>query len=203
MLHSFGLAFLALFVAMDIIGTLPMFVGMTHGLSKSKRNDILDTSMLVALVVALVFAFVGENVFKFIGITLYDFKIAGGLVLLLVSLADLLGSHEAKDRATGSTGVVPLAVPLITGPAVITTLVLQVNSVGYFIPILALLANYLLAWGMFRNSEKVTRFLGKDGTVVVSKIVALLLSAIAIAMIRGGVFDAINAFREGSYSIGD
>jgi multiple antibiotic resistance protein len=194
MLHTFALSFIAIFVAMDIIGTLPLFIGMTRGLSKSKRNTIVNTSMLVALFVALIFVFVGEKVFHFLGIMLFDFKIAGGLVLLLVSLADLAGGPEAMNRASGSTGVVPLAVPLITGPGVITTMVLQVNSIGYLISVLALFANYLLAWLVFRYSDKVTRVIGEDGTVVVSKIAALLLAAIAVSMIRSGVFGAISAF---------
>src|SRR5690348_14506831 len=142
MLHSFGLAFVGVFVALDVIGTLPLYLNMTHGMSRSKRDAIVDTSMLVALVVALIFVFVGEGLFHFLGITLFDFKIAGGVVLLLVSLADLVGGPEAVNRGSGSTGVVPLAVPLITGPGVITTLVFQVSTFGYPITVLALLANY-------------------------------------------------------------
>lgn len=194
MLHSFGLAFVGIFVALDIVGNLPLFVSMTRGLSPNKRNTTIDTSMFVALIVALAFAILGEGIFTFLGITLFDFKIAGGIVLLLVSLADLVGGPQAINQASGSTGIVPLAVPLITGPAVITTIVLQVNSVGYLISITALLANYLLAWLALRNSEKFTRLIGKDGTMVISKIAALLLAAIAVSMIRGGIFGAMEAF---------
>ncbi len=195
MFHSFTLAFIAIFVALDVVGTLPLFVAMTHGLSSKKRNDIVDKSMFVALIVALVFAFSGEALFRFLGITLFDFKVAGGLVLLLVSLADLLGGPEAIHQGSGSTGVVPLAVPLITGPGVITTLVLQVNNYGYVITVGALVANYSLGWVVLRNSQNVTRVVGKDGTVIISKIAALLLAAIAVAMIRSGVFGAIGAFQ--------
>ena len=198
MIKSFNLAFVGIFVALDVIGTLPMFISMTHSLSRTKRNDVVDRSMLVALFVAFAFVFVGENVFRFLGITLFDFKIAGGLVLLLVSLADLVSGPEVinKDRASGSTGIVPLAVPLITGPSVITTLVLQVHTFGYPVTIAALLINYLLAWVVFRNSERVTRAIGKDGTVVISKIAALFLVAIAISMIRSGIFNAVSEFQQ-------
>ena len=195
MFYRFGLTFVAIFVALDFIGTLPIFVSMTRGLSKSRRGKIVDESMIVALCVALLFMGVGERIFQAFGIALFDFKIAGGLVLLLISLADLLGGPESVNRTSGSTGIVPLAVPLITGPGVIATLVLQVNSVGYGIVILALISNYFLAWLVFRNSEKVTRVIGKDGTVVISKIAALLLAAIGVAMIRSGIFESISAFR--------
>lgn len=196
MLHTFGLSFIAVFVALDVIGTLPMFIGMTQGLNRSKKAEVVNTSMWVALVVALIFALVGEGLFRYLGITLYDFKVAGGLVLLLISLADLLNGPETVNRISGSTGIVPLAVPLITGPGVITTLILQVNSAGYWIALTALLANYALAWLIFRQSEKVTRLIGKDGTVVISKIAALLLTAIAVAMIRSGIYGAISEFHK-------
>lgn len=194
MIQNFALTFVAIFVALDIVGTLPLFIGMTSQMGKSTRNRIINISMLVAFVVAVAFIFLGDVIFRFIGIAVYDFKIAGGLVLLLVSLADLLGHPESSQRASGSTGVVPLAVPLITGPGVLTTLVLQVANVGLWITLFALFINYLLAWFLLRHSQGVERILGKDGTVVVSKIAALLLSAIAVAMIRGGLFEAIRAF---------
>ncbi|MGK5089372.1 MarC family protein [Bdellovibrionota bacterium FG-2] len=191
--QSFALTFTAIFVALDIIGTLPMYISMTQEMGKKERDKVVNVSMAVALIVALVFVVLGEGIFRFLGITLFDFKIAGGLVLLLVSLADLLGRHEATNRASGSTGVVPLAVPLITGPGVITTLILQVGNAGYVFTIVALLLNYLFAWILLRRSDRVTALIGRDGTVVISKIAALLLAAIAVGMIRGGVFEAIRA----------
>lgn len=194
MWSTFGISFVAVFVALDIIGTLPLYLNMTHGLSRAKKNAMVNLSMFVALIVALVFVFLGEGIFRFFNITLFDFKIAGGLVLLLVALADLVGGPEAIHKTSGSTGVVPLAVPLITGPGVIATLVFQVNSVGYLICLGALLSNYVLAWIALRYSEKVTRLIGKDGTVVISKIAALLLATIAVSMIRTGIYGAILSF---------
>ena len=197
MFQSFFLTSIALFVALDIVGTLPLFIAMTSGLEKSARNRTLDVSMLVAFVVAVAFAVAGLKLFSILGITLPDFRIAGGIVLLLLSLADVIGGPEASKQASGSTGVVPLAVPLITGPAVLATLVLQIRLVGYPITLLSLLANYILAWALLRKSDIVTRVIGSDGTVVFSKISALLLAAIAVAMIRSGVFDAIQLFTRG------
>lgn len=194
-MKSFLLASIAIFVALDIIGTLPVYLGMTLGLTQRERNRVLDVSMFVAFVVAVIFVFLGEKIFRYLGITIFDFKIAGGLVLLLISLADLVSRPEVVNRVSGSTGVVPLAVPLITGPGVLTTLILQVSSLGYLTTLAALLVNYLAAWWLLRRSELVTRLIGKDGTVVVSKVFALLLAAIAVAMIRSGVFDAIVRFR--------
>ena len=94
------------------------------------------------------------------------------------------------QKSSGNTGIVPLAVPLITGPGVLTTLILQVGTVGYPITLAALFLNYAFAWVTLRKSDSVTKLLGKDGTVVLSKIAALLLAAISVAMIRSGIFEA-------------
>ena len=113
MLSSFLLSFTAVFVALDIIGAIPIYLSMTSGFTTQERNKVVNTSMGVALLVAVVFIFIGRSLFEHLGIQVYDFRIAGGVILLLISLADLLGSPEVKDRSSGSTGIVPLAVPLI------------------------------------------------------------------------------------------
>lgn len=195
MLAQFALTFTALFVAMDIVGTLPMYLSMTRTLETGQRNRIVNTSMIVAFVVALIFIFVGKPLFQALGITISDFKIAGGLILLLVSLADLQGGPAAVHQTSGSTGIVPLAVPLITGPGVLTALILQVASAGLTITLLAVVANYLLAWIILKRSQTIMRLIGEDGIVVISKIAALLLAAIAIAMMRSGIFELVAQFR--------
>lgn len=193
MLAHLAVAFVAIFVALDVIGTLPMYLAMTRGLDPEQKKEVVDKSMLVAFVVAIAFLFVGRSLFGWLGITVPDFKIAGGLVLLLVSLADLLGGPEsAHNRASGSTGIVPLAVPLITGPGVLTQTLLQADTRGYPVTIAALIANFVIAWALLRRSDGVDRVIGRDGTVVVSKIAALLLAAIAVAMIRGGILEVLS-----------
>lgn len=194
MTKEFMMTFIAIFVALDVIGMLPMYLSMTQSLAETDRSRIANTSMWVALGVAIVFTLVGKLIFQFLGIEVYDFKIAGGLILLLASLADLLGGPGAMHQSSGSTGIVPLAVPLITGPAILTTVIFQVSSVGYAITLSALILNYAIAWFCLRKSQLITRFIGKDGTVVISKLAALLLAAIAISMVRSGVSDSIRSY---------
>ena len=189
------MAFTALFVALDIIGGIPIYLSITRDVPPEDRNSVADTSMGVAFLVALVFTFIGRAVFEHLGITLYDFRIAGGLILLLIALSDLHGGPDQVKKTTVSTGIVPLAVPLITGPGMLTSLVLVVGQHGYGITLLALLSNYLIAWVALRKSDSVQRVLGKEGTVVVSKIAALLLAAIAVSMIRTGFFEAVKVFQ--------
>jgi multiple antibiotic resistance protein len=191
MVQSFLLTFTAVFVALDVIGTLPVYIVMTRSMDPVHRKKIVNQSMWVALVVAILFVVGGRVLFRALGIELSDFKIAGGIVLLLISLADLLGGPEAVQKSSGSTGIVPLAVPLISGPAVLTALTIQVEASGYPITLAALALNYAIAWVVLTRSDLIEKWIGKDGTVVVSKIAALLLAAIAVAMIRSGVFESI------------
>jgi len=176
---------------MDVIGMLPIYFKLTERMEPHERRKVVDFSIIVALGVALVFAFLGQAVFRFLGIEIADFRVAGGLVLLLISLADLVGKPEHESRITGSSGVVPLAVPLISGPAVLTTILLHIESSGMAIAISALLTNFMITWFLMRRSGAVYRLLGKDGSVVASKLVALLLAAIAVSMIRGGLLQMI------------
>jgi len=194
MLSSFILAFVAIFVALDIIGAVPTYVRVTAGMSEIERRKIVNVSMLVAFAVAIGFLFLGQIIFGHLGITLGDFRVAGGVILLLLSLSDLIGRSEVESRSTGETGIVPLAVPIITGPGVLTTIVLQATHAGYPVAIAAVIVNYSLAWLFLRHSPGINRVIGKDGTVVISKIAALLLAAYAVSMIRGGVYEAIEGF---------
>lgn len=192
-LKVFLTAFTAIFVALDIVGTLPIYFGLTQSMHIEDRRRIVDRSMLVALLTALAFMFAGQGIFRFLGIQVADFRIAGGIVLLLISLADLVGKPEHESRVTGSSGIVPLAVPLITGPGVLTTLILQVDLIGHVLTLAALLANYAIAWWLLRNSQGVNRLLGKDGSMVLSKLAALLLAAIAVSMMRGGLVEVLGS----------
>lgn len=192
--NHFFISATALFVALDIIGTVPIYLSLTKDLEVAERRRIVDKSMAVALIVAILFIAAGQATFRYIGISLNDFRIAGGLVLLLISLADLLGGPQSVHQSSGSTGIVPLAVPLISGPAVLTTLLLQAGSVGYIVTISALFLNYLVAWQILRHCDRVTKWIGRDGTIVLSKISALLLAAIAVAMIRSGILESIGDF---------
>ena len=194
MLNSFLLSFTAVFVALDILGAIPMYLSMTREMTREERSKVVDTSMMVAFAVAAVFIFIGHSLFVHLGIEVYDFRIAGGIILLLISLADLLGNPEVEKRSSGSTGIVPLAVPLISGPGVLTTLLLQVSVQGYWLTLLILVINYGIAWVVLRRCDRIQHFMGRDGSTVLSKIAALLLAAISVAMIRNGVFEAIRAF---------
>lgn len=150
----------------------------------------MRSAMLTALALGLGFVFIGKAILLFLGIEVADFLVAGGIILLVLSIKDLVTGKmiEIKEPSTAETvGVVPLGTPLIAGPAVLTTLLLLVEQYLVVIVIVSFLINLVITWLLFRQCNRVVGFLGKSGVTAISKIVSLLLAAIAIKMIRQGV----------------
>ncbi len=187
-MNKFWLCFVPLFVAVDAVGVLPLFMGFTEGFKRQKVNKIILQSVLTAAMVAILFLAIGRAVFKLLGFTIADFMIAGGALLFAFSLRDLLSMD--KRRRIGdieSLGSVPIGVPLIVGPAVLTTVLLLMNNYGIGVTVLATVVNILIAGFIFLSSESIYRVLVKAGAKTVSKIASLLLAAIAVMMIRKGI----------------
>lgn len=192
MLETFFLAFIPLFVAMDVLGTLPLFLGLTEGITEKRRNRLVVEATLTALVLSLIFLGSGKLLFSFLGITDNDFRIAGGLVLLVLSINDLLFSHDTtRKNPETSIGVVPIGIPLIMGPAALTTILIIVDSYGYLWTVISIILNLLIVWIIFRNADKVLRILGKAGSRAIAKIASLFLAAIAVMMIRVGLTEIL------------
>lgn len=183
--------FIPLFVAIDIFAVLPIFISMTYSLTKPKREKIIRESILTALIASIIFTVMGETIFRLIGITTDDFKIAGGLVLLVFAVLDLTRRDEGRKKLTGKFGVVPIGVPLIVGPAVLTTLLVLVDHYGFVATVISLLLNLLIVWSVFKKGQSIIKILGEGGIIAISKVMALLLAAIAIMMIRIGLENII------------
>ncbi|MCB9253998.1 MAG: MarC family protein [Bdellovibrionaceae bacterium] len=192
-LHMFFLSFIPLFVAMDAPGIAPVFVALTEGLSDRTRNELVTQATLTALLIAIGFMAVGNVVFKFLGITDSDFRIAGGLVLVILSVVDLVFSQAERRKPSGHIGVVPIGIPLIMGPAAMTTILILLDSYGYVITISSLLANLVAVWITFRYAGKLLGLIGPGGAKAIAKIASLFLAAIGVMMIRVGITAIINA----------
>jgi len=180
------LTFIPIFVAMDPFGILPVFTAITRDMTTQEKRDVIRYSILTGGGVGIVFALIGERVFRILGITVNDFKIAGGIMLLVLAIIELISRGE-EHRHPQDVGVVPLGVPLIVGPAVLTTLIILIDHYGLMPTVLSLLLNLLIVFLMFSAEGQITRLIGKTGLLAISKIVALLLAAIAIMMIRPGI----------------
>ena len=136
---------------------------------------------------ALGFLFLGANIFKALGISTSDFQIAGGLILFVLAARDLILPAAIPEKMSHDFGVVPLGMPLIAGPALITTLIALAQRLGVAIALAALAANLCLVILAFRFSDPIGRLIGAPGMRAISKIISMLLAAIAVNMIRRGL----------------
>jgi multiple antibiotic resistance protein len=186
MIEKFFLAFIPVFVAIDPIGLVAVFIGLGTSASREQRKRQAFLGILTALCVAIGFIFLGKLIFSALGITVADFQVAGGLILLGLAGRELL-SLGPHDRGGGDEfGIVPLGMPLIAGPALLTALLILVDTVGLVFTLISLLVNLALVAIAFCNADRFTRWMGKQGLRGVSKIIALLLAAIAVSLIRRG-----------------
>lgn len=193
-MKAFLLSFIPIFVAMDAIGVLPLFIGFTEHLSKREKHKIVTQSIITAFLVGIVFLFLGKWIFKLLGVLVSDFKIAGGTVLLAIALRDILQFEKGRRLSPETMGAVPIGTPLVTGPAVLTTIIILLDSYGMSLTVFSFVINLIIVWITFSYADRISDFLGKAGSKAVSKIASLLLAAIAVMMIRKGVVDTISYF---------
>jgi len=186
-LETFLLAFIPLFVAIDVLGVLPLFVALTENLDESRRKKLTSEATLTAFIISILFLATGKWLFSFLGISESDFRVGGGIVLLVLAVYDLLFSKERKINTEDSVGVVPIGIPLIMGPAALTTILILVDSYGYFWTVISLLINLFIVWLVFIQSKKIGKVLGKSGSQGFAKVAALFLAGIAVMMIRSGI----------------
>lgn len=192
MLRQIILSFIPLFVAVDVLGNIPLFISLTEGMTPKQRQRIINESVSVATLLAMSFMFLGKLILQIMGITVADFKIAGGILLFIISVNLLL---PGKDRLSGfyqsqgDIGVFPLGTPLITGPAVLTTTLILRDSFGLNLTLISLILNMFLTWLLLSRSGLIIRFMGQGGSRAFSKIADILLAAIAVMMIRRGIFE--------------
>jgi multiple antibiotic resistance protein len=187
-MHTFWLIFIPLFVAVDSFGVLPIFLNLTEGLERKQVHKTLLQSVITALVVGLAFLIAGDRVLALLGITIADFMIAGGVLLFVFSISDLILMDKRNSSVDNeSLGAVPIGVPLIVGPAVLTTGLLLIREYGFVLTSISLAVNILIAGVAFWFSSFISRILGKTGSKVISKLANLLLAAFGVMMVRKGV----------------
>ena len=185
-LEKLLLAWIPLFVALDPVGVVPIFLGMTAGIEAKRRNRITHQATWTAAIVAVGFMFLGKLIFKAVGISVGDFKVAGGLILLVLASRHLLQTGPSVTPLPEDFGIVPLGLPLIAGPATLTTLLILMDSVGIPFTLAALVVNLCLVSLALHFSDRLAQWIGMTGLNAISKIISLLLAAIAVSMIRHG-----------------
>ncbi len=193
--EPFLLAFIALFVAVDALGNIPLFISLTEGCQKKQRQKIIRDSVTTATLMAVVFMFVGKAVLRFIGITIPDFQIAGGALLFIISVRLLLPgavkTFHSDPKDDRELGVFPMGTPLITGPAVLTTSLICLDSYGMPATLAAILINMVIVLVSLAKSDFFMKLIGPGGLRAVAKIMYILLASIGVMMVRRGVLALI------------
>ncbi len=186
-LEHFVVTFIPLFVALDPIGLIPIYLGMAQGTKLERRNLVVNEAVVTALLISVTFLFLGRFIFHALSITDNDFRIAGGLILFGLGAQDILATDRRDADARTDFGVVPLGMPLIAGPAMLTTILTLVDSAGFGMTLVALIANLGVVLITLRAAIWFQRLLGLRAMRAISKIVALLLAAIAVNLVRRGL----------------
>lgn len=194
MIEKIILAIIPIFVAVDALGTLPIYISLTHSLSKKEKNKVLFQSLFTAFSIAIIFILIGKIVFRIIGITIQDFMIAGGIILFLIAIMELIKQEKHIKNYKNNFGIVPLGTPLITGPAVLTMSLIVLDQYGFLPLLISIIFNIGFAGLIFYFSDYLIRIIGKQGANALSKIMSLLLASIAVMMIRKGIILLIKDF---------
>jgi multiple antibiotic resistance protein len=194
MLNKFFLVFLPLFVAIDSFGILPIFLNLTAECSEEKIKRIILQSFFTAFAITAIFILIGERIFSFLGVKLSDFLIAGGIILLLLSITDLLFPEKKRRYPLDEVGIVPLGTPLIAGPAVLTTSLLMTQKYGISVTLFAFLINLILTSLLFLIAKNLCRWIGRTGLNAISKITSLILASISIMWIREGIYLTLKGY---------
>jgi multiple antibiotic resistance protein len=190
--QTFGSVFVTLLVIMDPPGALPIFLALTAPLTHRQKVAAARRASFVALGVIALFAVFGQQILTYLHISLPALQGAGGLLLLLVALQLLTGSEQEQHADAGvNVALVPLGTPLLAGPGAIVATMLAVqraDGVSQYIGVaLGLVATMVVVWLFFRFAGQVHRVLKDSGTVLITRIAGLLLSAIAVQMIANSV----------------
>lgn len=188
MWDDFLKSFIPLFVALDVLGVLPLYARFAVGLDEKKRNRVLRESIITAFLVTVGFVLLGNQILQYLSISIEDFLIAGGIILFIIATRDLIGS--GKEDLAGQEdlfAVVPLGVPLLAGPALLTTSLIIFNSFGFLFVLVSLVLNLLIAGLVFKYSLLILRFVSRRWVEALAKLLLLLLASIAIMFIRRGL----------------
>ncbi len=196
-------AFFTLFVVIDPIGLSPMFIALTKGMSAQERRGVAIRAVLIAAGILTLFALFGEAVLGFMGISMPAFRIAGGVLLFLTAL-DMLFERRTKRRkgqahSDNDPSVFPLATPLIAGPGAMATMILLTGSAGgdwaLIAAMLGVLAAVLLAVLLaFFVGASLEKLLGDTGINVVTRLLGMLLAALAVQFVLDGLTEMMRAF---------
>ncbi len=194
-------SFLPLFVAVNVIGIIPVYLAVTENLNAAQRRRLTFQALLTASMIAILVLAAGQLIFSLLGITVNDLRVGGGLILLMLSVSNLVFGdfrrrdprNEEDEMEGASVGVVPLGIPLIMGPAAITSVLVSREAYGYLPTLTSMVLNMVLVYLTLAFSPFLGRIMGPAVSRAVGKVSSLFLAAISVALIRAGVVGMVQA----------
>ena len=185
--HDFVLCFIPLFIVIDSFGSLPFLVAAGQDVERRQQLKIVHYAVITATVVGLIFLFFGQFILNVMSIQVPEFAIAGGIILLVLSILYMVTGHMVTVVKEEMVAIVPIGTPLTVGPATIATLLLLAGRYPTYIVLIAFAVNMVITWLIFLAAQRIAGFLGRGGLTAISRVFSLLLAAIAVSMIFTGL----------------
>ena len=188
------MTFVPLFIVIDAVGNLPFVITLSEGLNRVERNKMINTATATAAIVGFFFLFVGQLLLRIMGISVGAFAIAGGIILLVLSIQYMSTGRMVEIIKEEMVAVVPIGTPLTVGPATVTTLLLLATQYPIYFVLISFVLNIAIVYVTFVLSNQLIRILGQGGIKALSRVAALLLAAIAVNMVLRG-FEMIGVLK--------
>jgi multiple antibiotic resistance protein len=185
--NNFVLTFIPLFIVVDAFGNIPFVISMCQPVERKAKLKLINIAIITASMVGLLFLFFGQFILRTMNISVGSFAIAGGIILVVLSMKYITTGHMVSVVQEELMAVVPIGTPLTVGPATITTLILLATQFPLYMVLISFAVNMVLAWVIFILSNQLSRFLGQGGIKAVSQVFNLLLAAIGVTMILRGL----------------
>jgi len=180
-----------LFFIFDPFASLPIFISLTKNFDDAEKAKSANNAIFVSGLLFVIFTLLGTNLLSLFGISIDAFRIAGGLVLVLMAIELIFGLNISRQGEQNVAWVI-IATPILTGPGVITTSILLTSQVGIFPTLVAGVIALAVTWGLLRNAIHIVRRVGSNTIEIFSKIIGLLIAAMAIELIMAGVSDWVH-----------
>ncbi|MFH1510976.1 MAG: MarC family protein [Candidatus Woesearchaeota archaeon] len=191
-LYNLAKCFFALFVIIDPFLGLAMFISLTKKLSARERAEQASIAVFVAFGLLVVFLLLGVLVLELLGISFASFVVAGGIILLVLGIQVVLGIEFHKKRQRKAAAVL-IGTPLLCGPGAMTTIIILGDQYGYLVPVVAAAIALAMTWFMLYNAKRIQAFFGERLVEVLSRVLGLVIAALAIEFIKDGVIAMVGS----------
>jgi len=194
--EEFSQVFFSFLVIMNPFTSMVYLLGISGGFTQREKRDAISQATVIAGATLLVFLAFGPFVLRLLGVSISSFQVAGGLILMVISIRFMIGARserrngEAVDR---DASIMIIGVPLITGPGVLTTTIMMISAHGYAMTFIASMAALFVVWVILNFSDSISKIIGHTGIEISARIMGLMLAAIAVEFIKLGLISIIQA----------